>query len=404
MVRWFLLSISLLLIFSCKKGSEIQQSLFTSSTLESYRFVQQLSAQQISNLIDTTGASTGIACIYPVNIYEVTYRTTNYKDEACLAKGIICFPVISRMLIPVISLQHGAIFSKYNIKADTTEDIFNMAALLCSESGAAVCVPYYIGIGDVTATHHFFNAKEETNAVIDITRTLTDLSAKTNSAVTIMNELILAGYSQGAHASLATLNKIERLYSRDFNVKLTILISGIYSFKASQQLSYITDSAAYTYTSVFPYLIRSIQETKQLYPYYSSYLKHPYDSLCSSVFSSHLPEDTILTRFPLYATNMLQPDFRNELQTNPQHPFWNALFENDLLNNPNPITPIYFYYSAADEVAKPQNSTLAYNQFRTTNNNVYIENVGNVSHLTSCFAGLKRMRRWVYKQVKLIPY
>src|SRR4030095_13461445 len=107
----------------------------------------------------------------------------------------------------VVSFQHGT--ESDRASSPSTPDSSNglLAAAAFAARGYLLVAPDYIGLGASTAQHPYLHAATEANAVIDLwraARTIVD-----TNGYTWPSRVLLVGFSQGGHATLAAQRALE---------------------------------------------------------------------------------------------------------------------------------------------------------------------------------------------------
>lgn len=402
MGRWLFISV---LILSCSKEDTVRIT-ESPSTYLSHQFKDQLTAAQIAVRIGTyiPGAEQFLQTKYDVTVYRVSYKTHDLHNQEITASGLIYIPSLQYYNLPVISYQHGTALRKTEVPSVSGDVDYYIPFMLASETGAIVCEADYIGLGFSEGVHHFFEPTEEANAVIDLLRSTRMLFDKTLLPLGLTREIFLTGYSQGGHATLAAQRAIETTYNTEFNLVASAPMAGFFSFENSSQLDVLKDSVAYPVSGVYPYLVNSVNATQHVYQNLSSVFIPPYDSLSTFLFDGMHDADSVNAQFPEYIYAILQPSFRNDLKTNPHHPFLQAIKKYDVLENWIPHAPTHFYHSEGDEISFYDNSTIAYNTFKHKGGNVQLISLGHVSHLEGNILAIQKMRTWLYPLIHPVSY
>jgi hypothetical protein len=158
-------------------------------------------------------------------------------------------------------------------------------------------------------------------------------------------EVFLTGYSQGGHAAVASLREISEHHSSEFNVKMAAPGSGPY-YLSELEFNYMFKNPAYTTPQYGLYAIASCQYTRgTIYTDIHQIIKPEYSGLYTSEI---LGQTGNVEWIPKPWTDMLQPDFLDQLQNNPQHPFRMCLAESNNYDWDNSYLT-YYYYTTGDE-------------------------------------------------------
>jgi len=179
-----IISVLLILLIGCKIDEADEQTILKSyRTLTPVTVTVDLINQIINNLNlpDFNDNQIQQLTIYPVKIYEITYRT-NYKGVEIIASGAVTIPETQEAL-PVLSYHHGTIFkdsrapSNYGgglvMEAETALNIvFGSTGFICA-------APDLIGYGASTDKLHPYHISDPTaTASVDMLRAVKELCVK----------------------------------------------------------------------------------------------------------------------------------------------------------------------------------------------------------------------------------
>jgi hypothetical protein len=189
--------------------------------------------------------------------------------------------------------------------------------------------------------------------------------------------LFLSGYSQGGHASMATLKQMEEKHAGEFMVTAAAPMSGAYNMGGEQEKNM---HRVYAYPIYLPYLILGYQEAYKIYPgNILEMFQPPYDSIVSKVF---IKEDTCNLYFanallPSIPNQMIRKEFLQMYQDNPNHPIKTAISKNNVYDW-KPESPLMLLYSKGDEQVAYQCSIDAYHAMTKRGaKNVHLRKVSN---------------------------
>ncbi|MFN8236753.1 MAG: hypothetical protein U0T77_01165 [Chitinophagales bacterium] len=399
-------AVAAFLLTSCSENTFVDPYLPPPETYVSHQYKDKLTTTQIiariSRYIPTAGSL--FQPKYDVSVYRVFYKTHDYENKEIIASGLIYIPELNYYFLPLISYQHGTAVRKSEVASMTGDLDYYVPFLFASETGAIVCETDGIGLGFSEGVQHYFEPTEEANAVVDLLRSAGRLLQKTFRQLNLSNELFLMGYSQGGHATLAAQRLFETKYPYEFILKASAPMAGFFSFEKSSQFNLLKSPASYPITSIYPFLIHSINSTQKVYASFDSIFIHPYDSLVNVVFDGEHDASFINAQFPDTIYNTLQASFRNQLKDNPNTPFLLAAKKYDLINDWIPKTPTRFFHSEADEVAFYDNSEIAFQTFKTKGGNVQLISLGNLNHLDANSAAIQQVRNWFYPLIKITAY
>jgi pimeloyl-ACP methyl ester carboxylesterase len=154
-----------------------------------------------------TAPELGVRPKYPVRTYRLTYITKNGDGAEIVASGLVATPVkADGRASPVMSWQHGTLFRDADVPGNSANE--SEATVLLASQGYIVVAADYIGYGASKGVPHpYLESAPTAAAVVDL---LT--AAKTwrqESQVPANDQLFMAGYSEGAYATVAALRSME---------------------------------------------------------------------------------------------------------------------------------------------------------------------------------------------------
>ena len=196
------------------------------------------------------------------------------------------------------------------------------------------------------------------------------------------------GYSQGGHATMATVKEIESNYSNDLSITASAPMAGPYSMSEAQAIMLNT---VYPNPGYFPYVIFAYDNV------YGNIYNEPSDVLKPG-FSDLFPwydgtksmtqiNDTILQiaqeeygidEFNFTPLDMINNDYYEAYQNDDNHPFQLALKANDLIDF-IPDSPMQIIHCNGDNDVSFENALMAYNAFSLAEDVALIDG-GNYDH------------------------
>ncbi|NEN23118.1 T9SS type A sorting domain-containing protein [Cryomorpha ignava] len=332
--------------------------LFLSATVKS----QYLVNSEFLNFTNSfsLGFVPGIPAQYDVDFYRITYNTTNTAGEPTIASGAVAIPVSAASCnsFPMIAYCHGTVLKQLDVPSYNNLEGF--LTKVFASTGFIAVAPDYLGLGQNPGIHPYVHAESEATATIDLIRAAREfLETKPQQD---NGELFITGYSQGGQAAMATLKYAEE---NDLNEELGIVAgapcSGPYDLSGSQAEVILSD-APYSNPGYIVYLLISYQLAYgNLYTDLSDIIQSPYDTIVTPFFdgvqntySMNVVNDTL----PNQLSNLLVDSVYSNFQSNPNHPLWLDLEDNDT-HNWTPQVPLRMFYCTGDEQVNYQNSITA---------------------------------------------
>ncbi|MCS3529242.1 lipase family protein [Chryseobacterium sp. JUb7] len=139
--------------------------------------------------------------------YKITYYTKNEKNILVKATGLLMYPNVDYKLSTVVS-EHGTTDSRENVPSNlkgtlTAGFVVELSYVL---NGYILMAPDYVGMGSGEGIHPYVHYPTEASATIDFVTAANKILAQLN--IKRYDEYFLTGYSQGAHAAMSTLKKL----------------------------------------------------------------------------------------------------------------------------------------------------------------------------------------------------
>lgn len=318
--------------------------------LISYRLVNSYSTSNLDSLWKTKKISKFIAPINnPLDVYEVIYETAWHDGSAIQASGIFFLPRKKDKEFPMMCYHHGTQVTKDRQISFVGEQAI---CTVFGASGYMVAFPDYLGIGSGKRNHLYLHVETEASASIDMMRAVKQLIAKEN--VKQNKYLFLTGYSQGGHATMATLKMIQEKHADEFKVTASAPMSGPYDLTGVQgDVMY----KPYPTPGYLPYLIYSYQEVYKCFNDANCGFKDAYAQVLPAYFDGKHSMGDINKAMPKVPKDVLKDEFMNSYMNNDQFPFKLALTKNSV-HDWKPETPVLMCYCTADEQVSYKNAII----------------------------------------------
>jgi pimeloyl-ACP methyl ester carboxylesterase len=286
-----------------------------------------------------TGLSGKAKC--DVKVVSLNYVTPGVKGETSNASGVLLLPsgADCTAAAPLVAYAKGTDVQKPRTLANPADgETFLLAAMYASQ-GYAVVATDYLGFAKSNHSYHpYLHADTEASSVIDSIRAARN--AVSLQGASLNGKVMLTGYSQGGHASMAAHRAIEKSLSSEINVVAGAHLAGPYNLSGSMKIP----NAIAGYQFFVPYLVTAWQKIYgNLYSQVSDAFKSPYaDGIESLLPSATLNYTTLVTSGKLPGINGETPDqardalfqssFSSDILTNPNNPTFLAAKKNDLLD------------------------------------------------------------------------
>ena len=321
------------LLAACGGSDPLNGSLIdTPSTLATLTKAQL----DASGLIALSGAA---KC--DVKLVSLNYVTPGAKGESSNASGVLLLPTGAgcTAATPLVAYAKGTDVQKTRTLANPLDSETGLLAVMYAGQGYAVVATDYLGFAKSNYSYHpYLHADSEATSVIDSIRAARN--AVSSQGGSLNGKVMLTGYSQGGHASMAAHRAIEKSLASEINVVAGAHLAGPYNLSGSMKLP----DAIAGYQFFVPYLVTSWQKIYgNLYSDVKTAFKAPYAEWVENLLPSPtLNYTTLVTTGRLPGINgetpnqardaLFQTAFSSDILTNPNNPTFLAAKKNDLLD------------------------------------------------------------------------
>lgn len=297
---------------------------------------------------------------YDVDYYKITYNTVDVAGNPTVASGAVGVPVGAACdIFPMTMYCHGTVLRKQDIPS--AENSESQIIKVFSAVGYITVAPDYLGLGVNPGLHPYVHAESQATASIDAYFAAAEL-IESLEEVTHNGELLVTGYSQGGHASMATLKYAqENGLLEEMGIIGGAPLSGPYNMSGSQAEVLLSDEP-YSNPGYVVYLLKSYQLAYgNIYNELSDILQSPYDELVLPYFDGEQNEydmAVVNEQLPMQLSELLVDTVLANMASNDDHPIWQALRDNDNYDWA-PQMPLRMFYCDGDEQVPFTNSTVA---------------------------------------------
>jgi pimeloyl-ACP methyl ester carboxylesterase len=275
-----------------------------------------------SGLIGLSGAAKCDVQVVPLN-----YVTPGAKGEASNASGVLLLPTGAGCTgpAPLVAYAKGTDVQKTHTLASPTDSETGLLAAMYAGQGYAVVATDYLGFAKSAYSYHpYLHAASEATSVIDSIRAARNAAKVLNASLS--GKVMLTGYSQGGHSSMAAHREIEKNLSGEITVVAGAHLAGPYNMSGSMKL---TDAIA-GYQFFVPYLVTAWQKIYgNLYSDVKAAFKAPY----SDYIETLLPSATL--NYTTLVTSGKLPGINGETPNQARDAVFQAAYVSDITNNPN---------------------------------------------------------------------
>ncbi len=290
---------------------------------------------------------------HDLDAYRIVYQTEGLQGEPVHASGAILVPrgVSSPNLL---SIQHATIFSDSEAPSvDQGISVTDRKAIFAS-LGNIVFLPDYLGYGVSGDLPHPYQ-HEATLARAGYDMILAGLEFLESKGIEWSgNSIGLAGYSEGAYASLALARKMETSSSA-LQINFISMGSPILDLTSTmdQILNNIDDE--YECVACYAYFLKSYHTIYNFPGNLGDYFQSPYDQRISDgLFDGSNSADEVISSLPQELSLLFTESFITRYFDGEEPHFTDAVAENDLFYIP--VADLLLVHGDADGVAPVFNS------------------------------------------------
>jgi pimeloyl-ACP methyl ester carboxylesterase len=315
------------LLVACGGGDD---SVSRGELLETPQTLTTLTAAQI----DAGTAASGLQPISgkaqcDVRVVALHYSTIGVNSENADASGVMLIPAgaCANGSAPLVAYAKSTDVQKPRTLANPADSETFVLAAMYAAQGYAVVATDYLGYAKSSYSYHpFLHADSEASSVIDSIRAARN--AAPLQGASLSGKVMLTGYSQGGHASMAAQRAIERDEPAEFNVAAAAHLAGPYNLSGSFKLT----NAIASYQFFVPFLVTAWQKVYgNVYSNVTQAFKTPYSNYIETLLPSPtLDYTTLVTTGALPGGPGVTPDAARDL-------IFQSAFIADIETNNSPL-------------------------------------------------------------------
>jgi len=222
-----------------------------------------------------------------VQVVAINYLTPGVKGEVTNSSGVLLLPAgpCANQSYPLIAYAKGTDVQKPRTLANPQDSETFLLAAMYAAQGYAVVATDYLGFAKSAYPYHpYLHAESEATTVIDSIRAARKAAA--DRGATLNGKVMVTGYSQGGHSSMAAHRMIEQQHAGEINLVAGAHLAGPYNLSGSFKLT----EAIAGYQFFVPYLVTSWQKVYgNIYTNVTQAFKTPY----SGYIENMLPNPTL---------------------------------------------------------------------------------------------------------------
>jgi len=356
----FLSILSIFLIFSCDSSDD--ENITRNPKLISAEKIALRTPTEAKVFASTLGLDSFSKHVkYNSDIYRITYKTL-YKNSTITASGIVCLPRNDNAM-DVFSFQHGTIVAHDEAPsvdiAVGGSHFGNLQFVSCI--GVIIAFPDQIGFGSSTQfLHPYYIRDPSAQAILDMIKATRELAL--DKGKLLSGELFLGGYSQGGYLTLAAHREIQiRGVPTGFTHSASYAAAGGYLIKGVQEFFFQQTNYSQ------PFYMGFVASAYNNYYDWSSpmsiFFQEPYATRMPSLFNGSLSGDMINDSLTTVVADLLEPNFLNNIDTDPKYTELLDAFEENSLVDFVPKVHLVLYHGDQDITVPYQNTVDSYAKF-----------------------------------------
>lgn len=290
-----------------------------------------------------------------VDLYRVNYPTVvpEQNNLPVRASGLIAIPQERRGNAPIVSYQHGTVFSRNQVPSRPEQSMETRLAVACfAARGYIVIAADYIGRGDSDYPNSYMVAGSTAQACLDM---LTAARAVLEAEGVRSDGLLLSGWSQGAYSTMCFLRRLELAGEPVDAAAVASCPNDLYAM-FSRWMNVRSELDVQWLLGAATLIIHSYETYYNLSGLADTAFREPYRQTARDLFYETISWEEAAKVFPETMDELLESAFiQSGLMRTSR--FFQQLNDNRAYDW-RFVTPTRFYYGGIDEVVPPTIATL----------------------------------------------
>ena len=326
---------------------------------------------------------------FPVRHGIVLYRVkywTELTGQPQLATGLLCIPKNHRARTSVMWLNGT---NPTRSEAPSAGGLVGLlVGALFAGSGHLLLAPDYIGLGTSDTYHPYMHTVSTVDAATDFIRAV--VSHCEREGIEWCPQLMLVGYSQGAHAVAVLQRELEASPLQEAEILAVASIAAPLDL-ANVTLPWALEGRAASHSIYLAYIAHS----------YSRAYNQPLESLFTDdaamlvkeLFDGLHAGDDIMKQLPSTPLPMFRDRWVQGYRAGESSWFRDALEENEAFDWA-PRAPLRLYYGEADVDVHPNDALFGAEKIRDRGGNVEVVSVGQFDHASVVYHAVPLVQEW----------
>jgi len=323
-----------------------------------------------------------------ITLHRLSYWTSSPDDECVQASALVALPRRRRRLRGIVSWQHGT--ELLRTSAPSTKHVLHglLPAAVFAGHGYLLIAPDYLGYGVSDRAHDYHLADNMATVVRDCICAVTTEFVEGASAMP--SDLVLAGFSEGGHATLAAHRLLETAPITGLTLRASAAVAAAGDLAGAGIAGALTGGSRYC--SLYIAWLATTYARHYREPL-GSVLVPASAEVAGSLFDGTHDGDQTVAALPRQPRELLHPDFLAAYDGNRDHWFLDRLRENGLLDWA-PRSPVRVYYGSNDADVTPIQAELLQEHHRARGGDTTAVFVGDVDHDETILLAAPLLREW----------
>ena len=223
--KWLL--IVFVFLVSCEEDDVLEYDNYLISSAEVKKYTKAEFLTTLSTVFGAQSAQVSFLVRSGIKLHKISYLTKTPEGTQITASGAVIVPTDLTEPLALGSVQHGTIHDNSLAPSYFNQQSESALGQFFASTGVIIAMPDYLGYGDSQNYPHPYEHKTGlAQSNVDFLLAVKEFLKKEN--INWNNNLLMAGYSEGGYATLATQKLIEEKYSSQFNLKATSCGAGAY--------------------------------------------------------------------------------------------------------------------------------------------------------------------------------
>ena len=325
---------------------------------------------------------------YGVDLYRLVYLTHAPDGRLVPASGLVALPRGAAHVRGLLSWQHGT--TSLRADAPSSLHLFNgvLPAAVFAGHGYVLLAPDYLGMGVSQEPQEYYLTQHMAGVVTDFLRAAR--SVLDANGIAVPQGVLLAGFSQGAHAALATQRALEHAPVPGLQPIATASIAGPVDLPGLGVRGALAGRSRFS-SLYLAWLARSHAQARG--EPLDTALRPEWSNTARVLFDGEHDADATVAALPAQPRELMTDAFLRAFDGGGEHWLLASLEGNSLLDW-TPRAPVRLYYGNRDIDVTPDQALLAQQTYAAAGADAVAISVGDVDHDGTVLPAVQQLRAW----------